>query len=173
MLFVICFQACGKPPAPPPDARAQARAVRDKMKSCLPVAETAPPYKLAATAIRREGEQTRLHIVAWNPADKGPGARAIDFDAPNYLMSYGRWLINEKDRVYLVDQYCREFLLRERELMNRQKEARNGRVKLDPGEAVELQLSFAPLPDNIEQLALVYGATVLPLSAMSLLEVTR
>ncbi|MFN7947120.1 MAG: hypothetical protein U0Z53_17340 [Blastocatellia bacterium] len=131
------------------------------MRASQPVAGV----RLAVVSFSREKEEARLRLVAYNPAaaagqpDKSEGA--VEFDAPSYLMSRGRWLINDSGRVYLIDERCREYKLKNRQLTLRQSEAKNGRIRLEPGAACEMILSFARLPDDVQDVLLVYGTQVL------------
>jgi hypothetical protein len=86
---------------------------------------------------------------------------AADFDLPQYLMSRGRWLINERARTYLLDEACREYRLKDRRLTVGEV-PQGGRIKVGAGEAREFTLTFPRLPDGVHAGALVYGGWVLP-----------
>jgi hypothetical protein len=94
-------------------------------------------------------------------------AEPADFDLPVYLMSRGRWLINERGRAYLLDPECREYKLKDRAPAAGQAEVKNGRVQLKAGEAFEVTLVFPRLLDGVRQGLLVYGTRVLPFSLLT------
>jgi len=142
------------------EMREAIRAAQAKLRSCLPTAEPEGSYQLAIAAVTRGPDETKVRLVAY--AAGGPA----DFDLPAYLMSRGRWLINERGRAYLLDEQCREYKLKGRQPTAGQVEAKNGRVPLKPGEAFELTLSFPRLPDEAQEGVLVYGTRVLPFSLL-------
>jgi hypothetical protein len=172
LIPAFCFPVfmcvgCSQPRDTEAEARAAIAALQSKLRSCLPESEAEGKVRLAVVSISREQEEARVRLVAYNPADKtaenksADSEGAVDFDVPNYLLSRGRWLINESGRAYLIDERCREYKLKDRQLTMRQGEAKNGRVRLNPGEACEVTLSFARLPEDVQEVALVYGTRVL------------
>lgn len=172
LLPALCFQiflsaGCSQPRDTEAEARAAIAALHSKLRSCLRESEVEGKVRLAVVSFTREQEEARVRLVAYNPADRAAGDKsagsdgAVDFDAPNYLLSRGRWLINESGRCYLIDERCREYKLKDRQLTMRQSEAKNGRVRLNPGEACEVTLSFARLPEDVQEVALVYGNRML------------
>ncbi len=171
-LLPFFLSACSPPRNPEAEARKALTAMRAKLQACLPDAQPSA-VRLAVVSVSREKEEAVVRLVAYNPADKAKAnpaanpaasdAGAVDFDAPNYVMSRGRWLINESGRAYLLDERCREYKLKDRKLTLRQAVAKNGRIRLQPGEASEVLLSFARLPDDAQDVALVYGTQVLRL----------
>lgn len=166
LLSVLClpfFLAGCSERDPEAASREALNALRSKLRACVRESQPIAGVRLAVVSFSREKEEARLRLVAYNPAEPGTEAagEGIDFDLPTYLMSRGRWLINESGRVYLIDERCREYKLKERKLTTRQSEAKNGRLRLKPGEACEVTLSFARLPDDVQDVLLVYGTQVL------------
>ena len=171
--FAFCLlllSACSPPRNPDAEARDALKAMQAKLQACLPDTQPEARVRLAVVSLSREKEESLVRLVAYNPADKGgvnqaaTGDGVVDFEVPNYVMSRGRWLINESARAYLLDERCREYKLKDRKLTLRQAEAKNGRIRLKPGEACEVLLSFARLPEDAQQIALVYGTQVLRFS---------
>lgn len=169
VLTAICFllifsSGCSKRD-PEAASREALSALQAKLLNCVRASQPVAGVRLAVVSFSREKEEARLRLVAYNPAaaagqpDKSEGA--VEFDAPSYLMSRGRWLINDSGRVYLIDERCREYKLKNRQLTLRQSEAKNGRIRLEPGAACEMILSFARLPDDVQDVLLVYGTQVL------------
>src|SRR5918911_5156900 len=96
--------ACSRPD--PEAERQQALAgVFARWKSCAPDNEAEGDLKLAIASATRQPNETSVRLVAY-ALDK-----PVEFDLPVYLMSRGRWLINEKGRAYLLDEQCREYKL--------------------------------------------------------------
>lgn len=126
-----------------------------KLSTCVPVAQPDPNISLTLVEIRNESERTAIKIVA--QAVQGPA----DFYVPQYLMSRGRWLINEQGRAYLRDEQCREYKLKDRTPAVG-KIPDSGRVELKPSQAYELTLSFPRLLEEVKTGVLVYGNWVLP-----------
>ena len=161
LLALLSAAACSRRD-PAAELRAAMAGERAKLRACLP--EHAPAEGgpgLAIAAVTREPSETRVRLVAYAVGE------AADFDLPVYLMSRGRWLINDVGRAYLLDGQCREYKLKDRRPAERQKEAKNGRVRLERGEAFEVWLSFPRLPDEAHEGALVYGRRVLPFWLLS------
>ena len=126
-----------------------------KLSTCVPGTQPGTNVSLTLTEIRNESERTAVKIVAQaaqNPAD---------FYVPQYLMSRGRWLINEQGRAYLLDEQCREYKLKDRTPAVG-KVPDSGRIELKPGKAYELTLSFPRLLGEVKAGALVYDNWVLP-----------
>jgi hypothetical protein len=168
-LLPFFLSACSPPRHPDAEERDAVKAIRAKLQACLPDAQPESGVRLAVVSFSREKEEATVRLLAYNPTDRtgvkpAAGATAVvDFDVPNYLMSRGRWLINESGRAYLLDERCREYKLKDRQITLRQAEAKNGRIQLQPGEACEVILSFARLPDDAQEIALVYGTQILRL----------
>lgn len=162
---LLFFSGCAKRD-PQAAGREALQTLRAKLQGCARESQPVPGVRLVVVSFAREAGETRVQLVAYNPADKpatGEDTGAIDFDVPTYLMSRGRWLINESGRAYLIDERCREYRLKDRRLTMRQAEAKNGRLRLGPGEACEVTLSFPPLLQDAQAVALVYGTQVLAL----------
>jgi hypothetical protein len=125
---------------------------RPAFDHCLPqTSNEADGPLLAINDVKRESDGTSVKLVAY----------AIDkparFDLPLYIMSAGRWLINNSDRTYLLDEECREYKLKDKKVSGGQKNIESGRVMLKPGEAFEVILVFTPISGDVNAGALVYG----------------
>jgi hypothetical protein len=128
-----------------------------KARSCVPVSEPEDKLKLAIAQVTNQPDATRVRLVAYALDE------AVDFYFPVYLMSAGRWLINEKGRAYLLNEQCREFKLKDRKSsFGGRKIPREGRIRLEPGQAFEVTLIFNRLPDQTRVGVLVYAGRVLP-----------
>jgi hypothetical protein len=160
--FMFFFAGCSKRD-PEAASREALNALRARLRACVRESQPIAGIRLAVVSFSREKEEARLRLVAYNPAEIRTDAagEGVNFDLPTYLMSRGRWLINDSGRVYLIDERCREYKLKERRLTTRQAEAKNGRLSLKPGEGCEVTLSFARLPDDVQDVLLVYGTQVL------------
>lgn len=139
----------------------------EKLQACLRPQATVnqtpalAPAQLALRDIHRAPSGgTRARLVAYT------GTAASEFYLPTYSLSRGRWLINEKERVYLLDESCQEYKLQDRHSTNNQPLPLNGQVALPPGTAFEFALSFPNLPPEIQMGVLVYGARAIPFSLL-------
>ena len=132
-----------------------AQTERAKFHACIPDTQPEGNVRLALAAIRNEPDQTSVKLIAY--AVNEPA----EFDVPQYSMSRGRWLINEKGRAYLRDEQCNEYKLKDR-TPTVGKVPDSGRIQLKPGEAYELTLSFPRLLEEVKAGALVYGNWVMP-----------
>jgi hypothetical protein len=120
--------------------------------------------RLAIESVVSDGNATLVRVVAYAPDE------AADFYVPIYRLSAGRWSVNEKGRVYLVDEQCRELRLNESKPSPKSslifwgggQIPEGGQIRLKPGQAFETTLSFPPFPDRTRVGALVYGGRVLP-----------
>jgi len=142
-------------------------------RSCWPSygsnSEDAGNPKLAIESIVSDRKATRVRLVAY-AGDEAP-ASGVDFYLPIYRMSAGRWSVNEKGRVYLLDEQCREFKLNDSKpsptssliFWGGGQIPQGGRIRLKPGQAFEATLAFPPFPDRTRVGALVYGGRLLPL----------
>jgi hypothetical protein len=157
---VVAAPGC-RQPAQQPDRAAAILAAREKLRSCLPEAEPEDSLKLAITAVTLTGEETSLRLVAYTIGEPA------DFYLPTYLMSRGRWLINEEGRAYLLDEECREYKLKGRRIPASKTVSPQGLVRLQAGQAFELTLSFPPLPETAQAGILIYGKRVLPFSLLT------
>lgn len=160
-LCLLCCVGCFAPGCDRSRARGDAdpeasrEAVRARFAACLPERKPEGALRLAISSVQLEAEQTSVRMTAYAVGE------AADFDLPQYLMSRGRWLINERARTYLLDEACREYRLKDRRLTVGEV-PQDGRVKVGAGEAREFTLTFPRLPDGVHGGALVYGGWVLP-----------
>jgi hypothetical protein len=145
---------------PEAERRAALKATLAQMRSCLPAPAPASNPQLAIASVTRREQETsvRLLVVA--------GGEAVDFHLPVYLMSRGRWLIDDKERAYLLDENCREYKLKDRKSVDGKPLPLDGKVALKAGQAFEVRLLFPPLSEHAQLGALVYGATVIPFSLL-------
>jgi hypothetical protein len=119
---------------------------------------------LAVESVVSDKNATRVRLAAYARDE------AVDFYLPVYRMSAGRWSINEKGRVSLLDEQCREFKLNDSKPSQSSslifwgggRIPEGGRIRLKPGQVFELTLVFPPLPDRARVGALVYDGRVLP-----------
>jgi hypothetical protein len=130
-----------------------------KLRSCAPESANdaaGSNLRLTISSIALNPNETSLRLLAFAPAE------AVVFDLPVYYLSRGRWLINEKGRAYLLDEDCREYKLRDKKISAGQTASQDGKIKLNPGQASEVTLSFPRLPDRTRMGLLIYGDRVLP-----------
>jgi hypothetical protein len=137
-------------------------------RSCWPSDESdgedAANPRLAVESVMSDGKATLVRLVVYAPDT------AVDFYTPIYRLSAGRWSVNDKGRVYLLDEQCREFRLNESKPSPRSaltfwgggQIPEGGRIRLKPGQVFETTLAFPPFPDRTRVGALVYGGRVLP-----------
>jgi len=119
---------------------------------------------LVIESVVSDKNATRVRLIAYARDE------AVDFYLPVYRMSAGRWLINEKGRVYLLDEQCREFRLNDAtpspgslsDFLGGEKIPPDGRIRLKPGQAFEATLVFPPALDRARVGALIYDGRVLP-----------
>lgn len=152
---LLILSACSQPDPQTERQRAIAETFA-KWKSCAPDAEAEGDVKLAVAAATRQPQEVTVRLVAY-ALDK-----AVDFNAPVYSLSRGRWLIDEKARAYLLDEQCREYKLKGRKSGSEAPVPLDGRIKLASGQAFELALSFSPVPEDVKMGLLIYGKRVLP-----------
>ena len=156
VFFLLIFSACRQnsvPVAAPTELEKQA-----KLKSCTPDYQPDSKVQLSVLEIWNEGNQTKAKAVFTAPNE------AAEFYLPQYLMSRGRWLMNERWRAYLRDERCREYKLEDRTPKNPGKIPDSGLIKLKANEKYEVTLSFAKLSEETSKGILVYGQWVLPIS---------
>ena len=120
-----------------------------KLQSCAPKDEGEHDVKLSVVSVVRHPEETSVRLAAY-ALDK-----PVEFNLPVYLLSRGRWLINEKGRVYLLDEQCREYKLKDRRSSVGTNSSAiqappDGRIKLEAGQVFEATLSFPRLPDEVQ-----------------------
>ena len=152
VMLTTAITACNKPPPPPVD----------RLASCLPTTEPSDNVRIAIVEFDHGKDETRVRVVAYAAAE--PAILAL----PVYHTSRGRWLIDEKERSYLLDPQCRQYNLHDRHDAKWTDAPPDGRVTLKPGIAFETVLDFPPLPAGTTRGALVYGAHVIPFSTLSI-----
>ncbi len=103
----------------------------------------------------RAAERTRVQLVAWSET------KATTLTLPLYALSRGRWLLGDGERVYLVDQECRQYPLLDVEFSARR--ASPGAIRLAPQQAVSGSLIFPPPGPRARLGTLVYGDRTLPI----------
>ena len=160
LFFILALPGCNKRDLD----RERQTAVTEtlaKLQTCLRQRTETSEAELAIVSISRQPQEISVRLVAY-AKDK-----PVEFYLPVYLMSRGRWLINERERAFLLDEYCHEFRLRDRKSTNGKPLPLDGKVLLQPGAAFEFDLSFARLPEDTNLGALIYGAKVLPFSLLS------
>src|SRR5262245_35994995 len=158
----LCLAGCSRPVT-----EAEKRAAIDEFftqaRSCWPNdGESSAP--LAIESVVSDKNATRVRLIAYARDE------AVDFYQPIYRMSAGRWSINEKGRVYLLDEQCREFKLSDSKPSQSSslifwgggRIPEGGRIRLKPGQAFEATLIFPTLLDRARVGALVYDGRVLP-----------
>lgn len=154
------FAGCAKPD-PEGEKSAALAAARARLSGCAPDPEDQQgTLRLAVGAVERIDNSTRVRLVSY-----AVGGEA-DFALPVYLLSRGRWLVEERARVYLLDSDCREYKLKDRIDTPGEKIPDDGRVRLKAGEARETMLLFPRLPDGVREGAIVYGKRVIPFSML-------
>ena len=159
--LAILLPSCRKAD-PEAQRRAALKLTADNLRRCLPPTEANQPAGLAIAAIARvrETETTTLRMVVYATTEP------VEFHLPIYLMSRGRWTINDTGRAYLLDEHCRERTLKGTADVNGKTLPRDGIVKLQPGESFEFRLNFPSLPDEMQMGTLVYGSRILPFSLL-------
>ncbi|HEY6403830.1 MAG TPA: hypothetical protein VI479_20575, partial [Blastocatellia bacterium] len=137
-------------------------------RSCWPSAgsegKDAGNPRLAIESVVSDRNATLVRLVAYAPDEEA------SFYVPFYRMSAGRWLVNEKGRIYLIDEQCRELKLNGSKaspgssltFWRRGRIPDGGLIRLKRGQVFETTLSFPPFPDRTRIGALVYGERVLP-----------
>ncbi|MBX3278154.1 MAG: hypothetical protein KF868_09145 [Acidobacteria bacterium] len=154
------FGSCAKPDAETGKSAALASA-RARLRGCAPDPEQEKgALRLAVGAVERIDNSTRVRLVGYAVGDDA------DFALPVYLLSRGRWLVEERARVYLLDSDCREYKLKDRIDAPGQKVPDDGRVRLRAGEARETVLLFPRLRDGVREGAIVYGKRVIAFSML-------
>ncbi len=160
VLLGLSLTACARPD---PEAARQAAvlATTARLQGCLKQATPNTASQLAIAEITRQPQETSVRLVVL------AGKEAVEFYLPVYLLSRGRWLINERERAYLLDENCREYKLQDRKTLDGQPFPPAGKVSLKPGEAFAFNLSFQVLPAEMRLGALVYGANALPFALLT------
>ncbi|NOT61126.1 MAG: hypothetical protein HOP19_12980 [Acidobacteria bacterium] len=160
LLYLLCLSC--KQPDPEIQRRAALKLTMDNLRRCLPPAEVnqAAGLSIAAIARERETETTTLRMVVYAPT------QPAEFHLPIYLLSRGRWTINDTGRAYLLDEHCREHKLKGTAEVNGKTLPNDGIVKLKAGEAFEFRLNFPTFPETMQMGTLVYGSRVVPFSLL-------
>jgi hypothetical protein len=161
LLALVLLSGCRKA-NPETQRRAALKLTADNLRRCLPPTEAHQPAGLAIAAIARvrETETTTLRMVVYATTEP------VEFHLPIYLMSRGRWTINDTGRAYLLDENCRERTLKGTADVNGKTLPRDGVIELQAGESFEFRLNFPSLPDEMQMGTLVYGSRVLPFSLL-------
>jgi hypothetical protein len=162
LCLLLCLAGCSRPVT-----EAEKRAAVDEFftraRSCWPSdGESAAP--LAVESVVSDKNATSVRLAAYARDE------AVDFYLPVYRLSAGRWSINEKGRVYLLDEQCREFKLSDSKPSPKSslifwgggRIPEGGRIRLKPGQVFELTLVFPSMLDRTRVGALVYDGRVLP-----------
>jgi hypothetical protein len=161
LTLLLCFVGCTRR-NPEAEKREALAAVRSRLRSCVPAAEPEGNVRLAVSAVERNADSLKLRLIIYTVG--AVGGAETDFYLPAYWMSRGRWLINERERAYLLDADCREYNLKDRRESLGPSVATNGQVKLKPGGMVETTLEFQHLAADAREAVLVYGSRILPFS---------
>lgn len=117
----------------------------------LPAAQTEP---ISIVRIERLANRTRIELVAW------AGPEPFDLQLPLYLTSRGRWLRGNDERVFIVDQECRQYSLYDVEFLQPRLTA--GIIRIPAREAITGAFIFPPLGLRARFGALVIGDRFLP-----------
>lgn len=127
----------------------------EAMSKCEKVSGAGHLPNLAIASVVNAQNETTLKLVAY--AANSP----VEFPVPFYRLSAGRWLIGDKDRVYLMDEHCRSFDLKDRRPPEGKKFPPEGILRLNPGESFEMTFSFYRLNDATRFGMLVYAGKTL------------
>ena len=157
LLLCLIMFGCSSPD-PEVERRTALAATFARLQSCAPNDEGEGDLKLAIVSATRQPTETSVRLVGY-ALDK-----SVEFDLPVYLLSRGRWLINETGRAYLLDEQCQEYKLKERKSSSIREAPPDGQIRLEAGQAFEVTLSFPPLSEKARMGVLVYGRRVLPFS---------
>lgn len=126
---------------------------QQKLLACLPESATAATdtgTKLEVIAATNTAEATEVRVRVTAPD------HPVDFHFPAYQLSAGRWLINGRQRAYLVDEACRQFKLKDRRAVAGEIPP-NGLVPLRAGQQFEGVLLFPRLFAETRFALLAYG----------------
>lgn len=158
--LALSFAACARQ-NPEVARQAAVMATTARLQGCLKQSTTNARPQFAIAEISRHPQEINVQLVAF------AGQEAVDFYLPEYWTSRGRWLINEHERAYLLDENCREYKLQGRKTLDEQPFPPIGKVSLKPGEAFAFKLSFQALPAETRLGTLVYGANALPFALLT------
>ncbi len=156
LLWVLCAASCTRR-----SAETEKNLKKDpRILACVPGTQRDSRVSLAITSIDVHENKTTVRLVAYSKSEQ------LDFHLPVYLMSRGRWIINDQTRAYLLDEKCREYRLNGRKSNEEMPAPRDGIVQLKPYSVFETILEFPPLDDDVKGGVLVYGLHVLPFSML-------
>ena len=156
VLLILVSVSCARR-----NAETQNRSSENKRSlSCAPRTAAATNLSLAIVSIEPLENKTRIRLVAY--AKNEP----INFYLPVYLMSRGRWLINDRARAYLLDEKCREYRLNDRKSTEEMPAPIDGQIELQARTAFETILEFPPLARDINAGLLVYDSYVVPFTLL-------
>ena len=156
LLLILVTASCARRSPQPEKNSNDARRNLD----CAPRTETEGKLSLAVRSIEVVENKTVVRLVAYSRSEP------LDFHLPVYLMSRGRWLINDQARAYLLDEKCREYRLNGRKSTEEMPAPRDGIVQLKPRSVFETILEFPPLDDDVSAGVLVYDQHVIPFSML-------
>lgn len=128
----------------------------DEISKCNKVIGAERLANIAIASVVNIQNDTVLKLVAYTTNSP------IEFPLPFYKLSAGRWLVGEKDRIYLMDEHCRGFELKDRRPPEGKKIPQDGILRLNPGESFEMTFSFYRLKETTRFGMLVYAGKVLP-----------
>ena len=159
LVALLLVSACASRD-PQAEWRAALNTSRAKFRACLPGFKPESTFKLAIASVSRQPNETNLRLVVYTTGE------AADFYLPAYYLSRGRWTIHEQGRAYLLDDECREYNLRNRQITTGQTATPEGLAHLEAWQAFEVTLTFPRLPDETREGVLVYDTWVLPFSLL-------
>ena len=156
LLWVLWASSCARR-----SAETEKNSKKDpRILACIPGTQPESRVSLAITSIDVLENKTTVHLLAYSKSEQ------LDFHLPVYLMSRGRWMINDQARAYLLDEKCREYRLNGRKSTEEMPAPRDGIVQLKPNSVFETILEFPPLDDDVKAGVLVYGLHVIPFSML-------
>lgn len=120
-----------------------------RLRGCLPTAESTSWERISISSIERLPNRTHIKLVVW------AGEQSFDLQLPLYHSSRGRWLLGDQDRVYVVDQECRQYGLQDVEFL--QPRQSPGLIRIPAHQVITGTLVFPPLSTRARFGALIYG----------------
>jgi hypothetical protein len=162
LCLLICLAGCTRP-VTEPEKRAAVDEFFTRARSCWP-SDGESAAQLAVESVVSDKNATSVRLAAYARDE------AVDFYLPVYRLSAGRWSINEKGRVYLLDEQCIEFKLSDSKpspssssiFWGGGRIPEGGRIRLKPGQVFEMTLVFPSMLVRTRVGALVYDGRVLP-----------
>lgn len=156
-LGVACRESTGHGPVPTPADRSAVTEPLDqahaRLRGCLPQPAPLPAPPISIRSFARLAARTRVELVVW--AEEQP----FELQLPLYLSSRGRWLLGNDERVFLIDQECRQYGLQDVEFLPPRLSP--GTIRIPAHKAITGTLIFPPLGSRARFGALVYGQQVL------------